>query len=290
MVIDCHYHLEEKILSIQELVREMDACEIQKTALIAPMVPPFREPARFMVGALQFALEDRRLRNIGRLFIANFTDRGEVKILGKAYPIDPDPDNAFIFETVRKYPDRFLGWVFVNPRGKKDPMGELEKYQDEPGFIGVKAHPFWHHFEPRELLPVAERLAGLDKPLLLHVGFGEEGNIDPLLDQVPGIKIILAHAGFPAYSDTWRHILHRKNVYLDLSQTSYTGEKATRDAAGYLGTDRLLYGTDGPYGFHGKDHRFDYGYIKRRIERMFPDKTVRSRILGGNLLELAGVK
>lgn len=289
MIIDCHYHLEEKVLTIQELIREMDVCGVQKTALIAAMVPPFREPARFMVSALQFGLENRRLRSIGKLFIAQFTREGDVKIMGKTYPIDPDPDNAFIFETVKQHPGRFLGWVFVNPGGKNDPVTELEKYRNSPGFIGVKAHPFWHHFEPRELLPVAERLAALDKPLLLHVGFGEEGNIDPLLDQVPGIKIILAHAGFPGYSDTWSHVRHRKNVYLDLSQTSYTGEKATRDAVEYLGADRLLYGTDGPYGFHGTDRRYDYGYIKRRIERLFSDRSVRSRILGDNLAELAGL-
>jgi uncharacterized protein len=290
MVIDCHYHLEEKILTTQELLGEMDRNGIDKVALIAKMVPPFREPPMFLVGALQFLLENRPLRGIGKAFVANFTSLDEIKILGKPYYIEPDPENELIFETVNNFPNRFLGWVFVNPRGKKDQVSELEKYKDNPGFIGVKAHPFWHRFPPEELMPVAERLAKLNKPLLLHMGFGQDGDFESLLEKVPNLKLILAHAGFPDYADTWKRILQRKNVYLDLSQTSYTGEKATRDAVDYLGVDRLLYGTDGPYGFHGADHRYDYGFIKRRLERLFPDRIVQARLLGGNLAELAGLR
>jgi len=33
----------------------------------------------------------------------------------------------------------------------------------------------------------------------------------------------------------------------------------------------------------------DYGYIKRRIERLVPDAGARRRILGENFAELAGI-
>jgi predicted TIM-barrel fold metal-dependent hydrolase len=57
----------------------------------------------------------------------------------------------------------------------------------------------------------------------------------------------------------------------------------------YLGVDRILFGTDGPYGFHGK-HGYDYGFIKRRIERLFPDTLIQARLLGDNFAELTGAK
>jgi len=169
-------------------------------------------------------------------------------------------------------------------------VAEFEKYKNSEGFIGVKAHPFWHHFKPVELAPVAERLAGTGKPLLIHAGFGEEGNFEALLKKVPSLKLILAHAGFPGYADTWEKIKHLKNVYLDLSQTSYTSEKATRKAVNIIGADRLFFGTDGPYGFHGSDHQYDYGFIKRRIEQMFPDKKVRAKLLGGSFASVVGIR
>ena len=158
-----------------------------------------------------------------------------------------------------------------------------------PGFIGIKAHPFWHHFNPVELASVAEKLAQIGKPLLIHLGFDEEGDFEALLRKVPNLKLILAHAGFPRYSNTWEKIKNRKNIYLDISQTTYTSENATLGVVEYLGVDRILFGTDGPYGFHGK-HGYDYGFIKHRIERLFPDTLVQARLLGDNFAELTGIK
>lgn len=289
MAIDCHYHLEERVFPVEAFLKEMDRSGTEKAALMGSMIAPFHEPPRFLIAILQVLLENRKTRGLGKAFISNFTDRGEVKILGRPYFIEPDPDNAKVFSAVKMHPDRFLGWVFVNPRGRMNPVDELMKYQDSPGFVGVKAHPFWHHFRPVELLPVAERLAVAGKPLLIHAGFHEEGDFEALLERVPTLKLILAHAGFPGYADTWARIKGRKNVYLDLSQTSYTSERATIMAADSLGVERLFFGTDGPYGFHGADHRYDYGFIKRRIERLFPDRSVQARLLGGNFAEVAGI-
>jgi len=289
MVIDCHYHLEERVLTRGELLNEMDRAGIDKIALMGSMIAPFPEPPRFLLRLLQVFLEKRVLRKLGRVFVSDFTPQGDIKILGKPFAIKSDPGNAVVFDAVREQSDRFLGWVFVNPKGQYDPVSELEKYQDEQGFIGVKAHPFWHHFEPVDLAPVAERLAGMNKPLLIHVGFEKEGNFDALLKKVPELKLILAHTGFPEYGDTWRAVKDRKNVFLDLSQTSYVSEKATIESVAYLGPERLFFGTDGPYGFHDTAGRYDYGFIKRRIERVFPDEGVRRRLLGENFAEVCGI-
>jgi len=288
MIIDCHYHLEEKVFSVDRLISEMQKTGIDKVALMGSMIEPFKEPPMFLIKILQVFLESPWLRRVGRALVSNFTDKGEIKILGIPHYIETDPDNKKVFDAAENHPEHFLGWIFVNPLGKRDQVAEFEKYKDKTGFIGVKAHPFWHHFKPVELLPVAERLAKTGKPLLLHLGFGEEGDFETLLAKVPDLKLVIAHAGFPGYADTWKKIRDKKNVYLDLSQTSYTSERATRKAAEYLGENRLFFGTDGPYGFHGHDHLYDYGYIKRRIESMFPDIKVRERILGGNFNDAIG--
>lgn len=289
MVIDCHYHLEERVFNKAELLKEMDRSGVNKIGLMGSMIEPFPEPPKPILRVVQFILEHRALRGLGKALVANFTPKGEVKILGKPFSVMPDPDNKVVFDAVREYPDRFLGWVFVNPKGKNDQVAELEKYKDEKGFIGVKAHPFWHHFAPIELLPAAERLAKIGKPLLIHCGFGEEGNYGALLRKVPDLKLILAHTGFPEYSDTWKAVLPWKNVCLDLSQTSYVGERATREAVSYLGADRLIFGTDGPYGFHDDQGRYDYGFIKRRIGRIFPEEAVRRKLLGDNFANLVSL-
>ena len=124
------------------------------------------------------------------------------------------------------------------------------------------------------------------KTKVIHAGFDEHGDYDVLLQKAPDLKLILAHAGFPLYSDTWKKIKNNKNVYVDLCQTSYLNDRTTKQAIEYLGVERCLFGTDGPYGVHGDDGLFDYSFIKRRIERLFPDKEIQKKILGENFLEL----
>ena len=97
-----------------------------------------------------------------------------------------------IFQAIDNNPNRFLGWVFVNPRGEKDQVQELDNWKNHPGFIGVKAHPFWHRYEPIELLPVAEQLSKNGKPLLIHAGYGSHGNYDILLKKLP-LLILVKH-------------------------------------------------------------------------------------------------
>ncbi len=289
MIIDCHYHIEERLLTVDEHLRKMDQNGIDMAALMAPMVEPFKEPPPFIVSMVQFFLTRRPLRWAGRAAVENFTSDGAVKILGHACPIDPDPPNDIVFDAVDVHPDRFLGWVFVNPRGNLDPVAEYEKWKDHPACVGVKAHPFWHRYPPLELVPVARKAASDGKPLLAHVGFGEHGDFYPLLDQVPDLKLILAHAGFPLYSDTWRKIKEMPNVYVDLSQTSYVGQATLKDVVRELGPDRCLYGTDGPFGFHGNDGTFDMGLIKSRIITEFPDASIQWKLLGENFIEVAGI-
>ena len=43
-----------------------------------------------------------------------------------------------------------------------------------------------------------------------------------------------------------------------------------------------------PFGFPAADGKFDYGLLKRRIERLFPDPGMRL-LLGENFAALAGI-
>ena len=78
-------------------------------------------------------------------------------------------------------------------------------------------------------------------------------------------------------------------MYVDLSQTSYLNVRTTWQVVEYLGVEKCLFGTDGPYGVQGDDDLFDYSFIKRRIEKLFSDKGIQKRLLGENFLELIGI-
>ncbi|MCX7677631.1 MAG: amidohydrolase family protein [Spirochaetes bacterium] len=289
MIIDCHYHLDTRYFSIDEMIQRMDASGIDKVALMAAMNEPFKEPPVLLVKILNTLLSHTFTQWLARVFVENFTTDGDIKISGKTYKIYHHPNNSQVFEVAEKFPKRFFAWVFVRPNSSIDPIEEVHKWIKHPQFIGVKAHPFWHRYPPKQLIPIAKIISNIGKPLLIHAGYDEHGDFFELIKKIPDLKLILAHAAFPGYSSTWKKIKNNPNVFVDLSQTSYVSEAVTKSVVKYLGADRCLYGTDGPYGFSDKDGKFDFSFIKRRIEKLFPSKEMQQKILGGNFKKIVGL-
>lgn len=55
MIIDCHYHLDEHLLSIDALIARTDEAGVDRIALMAPLNAPIPEPSPFLVKLSRFA-------------------------------------------------------------------------------------------------------------------------------------------------------------------------------------------------------------------------------------------
>lgn len=290
MIIDSHYHFEPRIQTVENLLEKMDQNGIDKTVLISPLNELLPHTGENILKLLRFALWNKSLRWIARKLSSTFNEKGELLVRGNPVKIIFNPDNNPIADLVKQYPEKFLGWIFVNPNGVGDFHQEYIKWKDTPGFIGVKTHPFWHRYAPIDLSPVAEDLEKTGKPLLMHAGFGPEGDFIALADRFPKLKIILAHAGFPCFKDTWRQIKSYQNIYVDLAAEAFVNKKSTLGVIDYLGIERVIFGTDGPYGSRlAADGVFDNGYLKRRLEGMFPDKKSQEFLFSKNFLRIAAL-
>jgi hypothetical protein len=82
-VIDCHYHLEERLLTVDQMIARMDAAGIGRVALMGAMTEPIPEMPRPLVRLLQLLLGHRATRPLGRRFVERFDAAGNVEILGK---------------------------------------------------------------------------------------------------------------------------------------------------------------------------------------------------------------
>src|SRR5262249_40441463 len=133
--------------------------------------------------------------------------------------------------------------------------------------------------------PILRRLEELRLPALVHLGFRCRGDFRALSARFPRLTVIAAHAGFPFYKDLWACRQSCPNLYVDLS-SPYIDERLARGAVQTMGPERCLYGTDSPYGFHTPDGSYDYGEIKRWVERMPVSSTDRERIFAGNFLDI----
>lgn len=304
-IIDSHAHYDSRMLELPALVRKMDEHGIAKVALIPCMNDPLPHTPERLLSALRHVMARRLTRPLAELVHrALLTPEGDLRLDGRVYQIYQRPDNQAVAKALRAYPQRLLGWIFLNPRNNPKVLDELEEYRAVPGMIGVKLHPHWHDYRTELLNPIMRRLAELKLPALIHLGFGRRGDFRALATSYPQVPLICAHAGFPFYRDLWVHGRALPNLYVDLS-SPYIDEALARAAVATLGPERCLYGTDAPYGFpekdltsggsgpyqdqvqdHGAPKSYDYGEIKGWIERLPIPSAARAAIFADNLRAL----
>ena len=139
---------------------------------------------------------------------------------------EPLVANEEIKALVDLAPDKFIGFAGVDPL-HKDAEEDLEYAFEELGLKGLKLHPSRQHFYPSD-----ERLAKMydiceayKKPIVFHSGLSWEPNtfskysrpaeFEELAALRPGLKICLAHFGWPWVQETAMLMLKYPNVYAD---------------------------------------------------------------------------
>jgi len=268
MIIDCHAHLETRVLDLPSMIAKMDAAGVDKVALIPTMndlVP--HTPERLLS-----VMRKLSMSAVGRVAVeavhrALSTPEGDLKLQGEVIRIYARPDNDSVKRALEAYPERFLGWIFLNPRNNPAVLDELEQWRHVEGMIGIKLHPHWHDYRTELLHPLLARAEELGLPVLVHLGFRKRGDFRAICSRFPRLVVISAHAGFPFYKDLWRFADEFPNLYVDLS-SPYIDEALARGAVAKMGAGRCLYGTDAPYGFPEDDGSYDYREIRGWVERM----------------------
>ena len=148
----------------------------------------------------------------------------------------PSTINNFVADYCAKYPDRLIPFGSVHPRRTRNPKKVLEYLLGELNIRGIKIHPCHQHVYPNEYrttelksLEVIYSIAEEKKvPVMIHTGtslfpnarniFGDPIYVDDVAVDFPDLKIILAHAGRPLWTQTAFFLVRRhKNVYMDIS-------------------------------------------------------------------------
>jgi len=291
MIIEMHYHLDERMESIEHLLDQMEKFKIDKIALIAPMVDPFHVEgtAEKLSNFVRFLLTGfwHRLGLIA--YESTVTKSGKFTILGKTYHIDQQPDNGIVEKAMKAHPDKFCTWFFINP-AREDVIASLSTACQNPGWIGAKCHPFWHRYPVSMLDDAAAYCSEKGLPLLIHLGGKKEnGDYQYLPERHPDLEIIYAHAGVPHYQKLWTYAKTKDNVFFDLS-SPYLDEPLRVAAMKATGPSKCFYGTDGPFGYPGTDNKYDHGAILGEIYGFSISTNEKEQILGKNFAALAGIK
>lgn len=295
MIIDCHAHLETRVLSLANLIRKMDEQEIDKACLIGRINEDIEPQKSFwMLNIQQFLMNSDWLRYIAYMASLTFYNKeGRLRSIWKPFTEGGNyqktniPDNESVALAIQQYPDRFWGWIFVNPK-VKDPVEEVERWGCVKGMIGIKAHPYWHRYPVQALEKILRIAEDRGLPLLIHLGFKSQGDFEWLGSCFPKLKIIFAHAAIPYFKKAWPFILEKKNLYVDIS-SPHLNRGFVHKVIQVLGAEKCLYGTDSPYGFLDKTRDYDYSVVKNWVETASISSGEKEKILGKNFLELIHV-
>ncbi len=291
MIIDAHYHLEERMETVDKLLGHMDQYGIDRVALMPPLNTPFKIDwfAKKSTSPFQRACNSRWQKIGLNLYKVLVSRDGKYRIGARSYPIYDSPDNENTARIIKAYPDKFLGWIAVNPN-VSNPIIEVEKRAKEAGWIGVKTHPFMYRHSISALDEVAAYCVEKNWPILMHLGADQaRGDYSYLPERHPRLKIIYAHAGLPFFRDLWDYAGKKKNVYVDLS-CSLLDSSILAQAVNKLGPGKCLYGSDSPYGYPGADGSHDYSRVLNSVLRLPIKETEMDKINGDNFREITGTK
>jgi predicted TIM-barrel fold metal-dependent hydrolase len=162
--------------------------------------------------------------------------------------------NEEIEFVLQRYPERFLGYVTVNPNPPSQALAELERWAGFHRPPLIKLHPGLHKYpvHGEHYKPVWEYADRHEAVVLVHT-WDSDPNCGPLLFPPiarahPRARILLGHAGV-----TWRGYMQAmqaaeaaSNLFLDLAGSQHHRLILER-CVERIGAERILFGSDMPF-------------------------------------------
>jgi len=188
--------------------------------------------------------------------------------------------NATVRRSAAVAPARLMHFCRVDP--EVSALSVMEEAAAH-GACGLKLHPVAQGRAPESAASIAcvRRATEFGWPVIVHAGFGARALADPLLhvlDAVPGARLILAHGARGDARAVCAALADHPGVWFDTSL-------ATLSDLVILPRERLIFGTDRPYGDHATALQL-IGLAARLAQ--WSEADVR-RVLVGNFDHILGV-
>lgn len=273
-IIDGHGHACGVYLTSATLTRYLDQYGVDSVVLVAGELNSDKT----------YELPDvtNRFPDVNLVKVANLLASIVTRLAGATRQIPAG--NQFVADLAAQCPERVIPFVWMT-MGIENPVEYLDRKYAEWKFKGVKLHQCWESFKIDSAY--FEGIAGWTEakglPLFIHLRSDREAR--KLIDykrQHPRLKLIVAHLfGVELFI---RENLKDENLFFDLSSYQLVSAKRVLKAIDFFGADKLLMGTDSPY---GKDN------LKGNLDRIhtlpIPEEQ-KHLILGDNMKHLLGIE
>ena len=239
MIVDCYTHTWD---SVEQLGRCAPANGRQLPFPDRPMDPRQATPARHADAA----------EPVDATLVLGFT----AHYLGAEIPNDQ------VAAYVRTAPDRLIGLAGIDPSEPKEAIAELERARSDLRMPGVAVAPAAQDFHPSssQAMLVYGEVARLRMPILFHTGvfvtastkmeYARPVLLDEVARELPDLKIVIAHLGFPWVTETVVLLAKHPNVYAEISwllPQPWQAYQALATAYQFGVMDKLLFGSGFPF-------------------------------------------
>ena len=197
--------------------------------------------------------------------------------------IDTHLTNQYVFEANKAFPERFIPFCRIDDKLEENLAA---------GCQGVKIHMV---YEDIDINAVSSELRMIEKagvPLMIHAKFADKvRQVEDILRTAPEMKIVLAHMG-RGHIYTEEQVLQNaaglrqySNIYFETSTSG--GIEAVVKVCDILGADRVIYGSDYPFGKSAFGTGYEYDRDIKAVREVFSSEQA-DMLLGGNIMRLLG--
>ena len=250
MIIDGHSHACGKFLTAESIVKVLDDNGVDKVVLVPGELNSKSE----------YSLPDiaSKFPNKNVVKVTNYMTKLVMTLTGKVKDIPAG--NEHVYDLKTKTDNRVIQFIWATT-GIKNITDYLDSKYKDWSFHGVKLHQCWEKYsvDSEFFRQVANWTEKNDLPLFIHLFSNKD--VTKLIDykrEHPKLKLIVAHLfGLELFiSENFKD----NNLYFDISTIQLISNQRLKKAIDFVGSDRILFATDTPYG--AKDN------IQRNIERI----------------------
>lgn len=210
------------------------------------------------------------------------------------YRREIDEANAYVHASVKRYPDRFLGFGWADPNlGVDQAVATARRCIEEYDFYGVKLNGAQNYFyldDPELSLPVIEEIARLRSRLAFHVGADAFEQTHPfrvakIALRFPDLPVLAVHMGGVGHADLTNAMIEFAQQCPNITLIgSGVREVAVLKAIRTLGASRVCFGSDTPFSLMHVEVAKYHALLDGEVT---PQE--KSLIMGGNIARLFGL-
>lgn len=233
-------------------------------------------------------------RNTAEVFLSNM-NYAQVAAAVVVQEVIDGCQNEYLAEVQRQYPDRFLcmgmAWNVAEAQADID-----------AGLRGI-AFPGHRMHEPLQtLMPVFKLMEEHDMVLSMCLGDDEAqiAQMGEVIEECPRLRVAIGHFGMPTTASFRSQVLLARkgeNVMVESGGITWlynpefypfpTAIRRIREAAEWVGMDRLMWGSDYPRTITAITYRMSYDFVEKSAELTADEK---AQFLGENAQRFYGFK